>query len=201
MPYFTAFLSSPLSSPTFSTQSFLGFLKTIRRSLNKIRFAEEQAECKSKQSRYASFQIRSLLCGGSAKKLSPTTFSLLPLALSLSPDLSQNNIVTGPDAIKHATKSYFQTLYQCTNCPPQEKPWLATPSVLQIASKAHQSPFQWPQLLHLSNLKKLLRKGNSKPTPGCDGWEKWLLCHVTDESLSIILRLLNFIISNSHFPS
>ena len=47
----------------------------------------------------------------------------------------------------------------------------------------------------------LLRKGNSRPTPGPDGWEKWFLRHITDDSLSIILRLLNFIISNSHFPS
>ena len=200
-PYFTAFLTSPSSSPLFSTQSFLDFLKTIRRTLNKIHFAEERAERKSKQSRFASFQIRSLLTGGSAKKLSPTTFSSLPLALSLSPDLSDHNIITGPDRIKHATQLYFQTLYQRTHRPPQEKPWLTTPSIQQIASKTHQSPFQWPQLLHLFNLKNLLRKGNSRPTPGPDGWEKWFLRHITDDSLSIILRLLNFITPNSHFPS
>jgi hypothetical protein len=53
----------------------------------------------------------------------------------------------------------------------------------------------------MTDLRALLSRGNSRPTPGPDRWEKWFLKHLSDHALSIILKLLNHIISRSHFPA
>ena len=55
-------------------------------------------------------------------------------------------------------------------------------------------------LLSLPDLQKLISKGNARPTPGPDGWEKWFLKHLSDNALSPILLLLNYILTSSHFP-
>ncbi|KAF8972557.1 hypothetical protein BDZ97DRAFT_1722685, partial [Flammula alnicola] len=200
-PYLTAFCQSPEFTSDFSPKSFLAFLQSARCSLNKIRFAEERIERNAKQSRFASYQIRSLLAGSSAKRLFHNSFSSLPLALTTSPDSLHDDVVTGPDRIKTATREYFQALYKRTARPPQDKPWLQTPSVQQISARTAQQPFTWPQALDLPNLRALLKKGNSRPCPGPDGWEKWFVKLLSDSALKILLKLLNYIILNSHFPS
>ncbi|KIM42930.1 hypothetical protein M413DRAFT_70252, partial [Hebeloma cylindrosporum] len=101
-----------------------------------------------------------------------TNFSSLPLAICPQPDTQPNLIVTGPEAVKTATVQYFQNLYRRTTRPPQTKPWMRCPSVSQVAARVDADPFPWPQLLDRAQLRKLLSKGNSRPTPGPDGWEK-----------------------------
>jgi len=145
-------------------------------------------------------QIRSALAGGSCKCLYSHSFSSLPLAIIPYPDSQPDHIVTGPDAVKSATIDYFQKLYHRTDRVPQQKPWLTAPSVSDIRASTSSDPFQWPVLLTLTDLKGLLSQGNSGPTPGPDGWEKWFLKHLSSDALSIILKLLNYIISHSHFP-
>jgi hypothetical protein len=45
-----------------------------------------------------------------------------------------------------------------------------------------------------------LRKGNARPAPGPDRWEKWFIKALSDTSLSLVLDLLNYEITHSHFP-
>ncbi|KAG6896489.1 hypothetical protein C0992_007944 [Termitomyces sp. T32_za158] len=52
----------------------------------------------------------------------------------------------------------------------------------------------------LDDLCRLSAKGNSRPTPGPDGWEKWFLRFLSDRALQPVLNLLNYIIRSSHFP-
>ncbi|KAF8224823.1 hypothetical protein L208DRAFT_1308867, partial [Tricholoma matsutake] len=115
--------------------------------------------------------------------LFPNKFSSLPLALVHPSSDSPDNIVTGPENIKNITTQYFTNLYHCTQCPPQPKPWMGTPSITMVASQTHHDPFSWPTLLDLPNLHLILGKGNRRPTPGPDGWEKWFLCTLSDNSL------------------
>ena len=141
-----------------------------------------------------------VLHGSSSKRLYPHTISSLPLAITPNPDLEPDLIFTGPQAVKTATVSYYQTLYSRTTRPPQAKPWLTTPSVRRVAHSTSADPFFWPQNLTNQDLRLLLRKGNARPTPGPDGWEKWFLKHLSDPALDIVLRMANYIISSSHFP-
>ncbi|KIM41396.1 hypothetical protein M413DRAFT_411084, partial [Hebeloma cylindrosporum] len=101
-----------------------------------------------------------------------TAFSSLPLAICPQPDTQPNLILTGPENIKTATVQYFKNLYHRTTRPPQMKPWMHCPSVSQVAARVDADPFTWPQLLDRTQFRKLLSKGNSRPTPGPDGWEK-----------------------------
>ena len=197
--YLKAYLASAPPASNFTTD-FKIFLTRIRKNLHKIRFAEERQERErqiDKRSRSRAYQV---LHGSSAKRLYPHTISSLPLAITPSPDLEPDLILTGPHAVKSATVTYFQTLYARTTRPPQAKPWLTTPSVRQVALSTSTDPFHWPKCLTSQDLHLLLRRGNARPTPGPDGWEKWFLKHLSDPALAIVLKLSNYIISSSHFP-
>jgi len=202
--YISAFLAQ---APVPSTNTvndfrlhFRTFLSDIRRKLHKIRFAEERNERQSQLTKTSRFQIWLALGGGSCKCLYPHSSSSLPLALTPFPDSQPDLVVTGPEEVKSTTVSYFQKLYHRTTRTHQHKPWLSSPSVVDIRAATSSHPFQWPVLLSLKDLRALLSRGNSRPTPGPDGWEKWFLRYLSDGALSIVLKLVNHILSHSHVP-
>ncbi|PPQ73488.1 hypothetical protein CVT24_007817 [Panaeolus cyanescens] len=183
-----------------STSNFLLYLSDLRRQLHKIRFAEEKLELDRRNLTRSKAQIANVLHGGSSKRLYDFKFSELPMALTPEPDTEPNLILTGSEAVKNATTEYFTSLYHRTPRRIHEKPWISSPSVLDIKTSTQLKPLVWPQAISLPDLKRLTRKGNARPTPGPDGWEKWFLRNLSDHALSLVLRLLNFIIMNSHFP-
>src|SRR5271154_5338325 len=78
---------------------------------------------------------------------------------------------------------------------------MTTPSIADISRDISSDPFPWPQALSLPQLRHLLCKGNTRPTPGPDGWEKWFVKCLNDSTLNVVLNLVNYIILSSHFPS
>ena len=46
----------------------------------------------------------------------------------------------------------------------------------------------------------MLHRGNHRPAPGSDVWEKWCIKNLSDFTLSLILDLHNYEIMNSRFP-
>ncbi|TFK86682.1 hypothetical protein K466DRAFT_473922, partial [Polyporus arcularius HHB13444] len=105
-----------------------------------------------------------------------------PAALSLPSD--PKVFVTDPTGIKDATVKYFTELFQRAPRAPSQKPWMTTPSVVTIRE----------------HLRALLRKGNARPAPGPDLWEKWCIKALSDSALSLVLDLVNYEILHSHFP-
>ena len=172
--YLNAYLASGASVSNFNT-NFKLFLTRVRKNLHKIRFAEEHQERERQTDKRSRSQAYQVLHGSSTKRLYPHTISSLPLAITPNPDLEPDLILTGLQAVKTATITYFQSLYSRTTRPPQVKPWLTTPSVRQVAHRTSTDPFRWPQCLTNQDLRLLLRRGNARPTPGPDGWEKWFL--------------------------
>ncbi|KAF5376641.1 hypothetical protein D9615_007876 [Tricholomella constricta] len=197
--YYSSFLASVRL--THSTEEFRAYLKTLRRHLNRIRYAEEREFRREADIKQSSRKITTVLNGGSAKQLFSRHFSTLPLALSSDPSSDPELIFTGPEHVKSITQQYFTDLYHRTPRPSQDKPWMDTPSVRSIAARTTRDPFPWPQPLDLGTLRVLLSRGNARPTPGPDGWEKWFVKRLSDRALSIILRLANYIITHSHFPA
>ncbi|KAI0039606.1 hypothetical protein FA95DRAFT_1503927, partial [Auriscalpium vulgare] len=183
-----------------SADSFLTFLIATQRLLSKLRYREERHELRDRAIRVASAQINSVLLGGSSKRLySRSAYSSPPLAL-VDPD-NPSLILTDPPAVKSATRDYFSRLYHHDDIPADtDKPWLQTHSVEAIRQRTAADPFQWPRPMSLSELRCLLRKGNQRPSPGPDKWEKWFVTHLSDTALTIVLELLNYEISRSHFP-
>ena len=176
--------------------SLLAYLSHTCRALCKLRYHAERAQASALETRHANAQINRVLLGGSSKTLYPSLTSP-PLALQ---DPTSGDLLTGPDQIKQATLSYFSTLYHHCDPPPLSKPWLATPSVADIHTRTAAQPFAWPQTLSISSLRLLLCKGNARPAPGPDRWEKWFIKNLSDMALSLVLELLNYEIANSHFP-
>jgi len=157
--YILTFLSREPAIPTSGNLfrlHFRTFLANIRRNLHKVRFAEERNERQDRINKAAKNQIRNALAGGSCKRLYPHSFSSLPLAITPSPDLQPDLVVTGAHSVKTATVAYFQNLYHRTDRIPQQKPWLTSPSVSEIRANTSSDPFQWPILLSIRDLRGLL---------------------------------------------
>ena len=73
--------------------------------------------------------------------------------------------------------------------------------MVKLRTRLQQDPFSWPQPITVPGLRALLRKGNSRPAPGPDRWEKWQLRLLSDPALSLVADLLNYHVLNSHFPA
>ncbi|GBE80306.1 hypothetical protein SCP_0300210 [Sparassis crispa] len=183
-----------------SHPSFLEFLIATRCTLNKLRYREEHKELQRRATQAAKGQINAVLLGGSCKKLYHSSYDSFGPPLALASEHDPTNFITGPDEIKSHTRAYFTTLFAQQDRPPMPKPWLTTPSIVQIRTQTSHDPFHWPQPMSLDDLRLLLRHGKPRPAPGPDGWEKWWVKALHDFSLQLVLDLLNFEISHSHFP-
>src|ERR1700683_808051 len=109
-------------------------------------------------------------------------------------------VVTEPEKVKEVTRNYFQGLYHHSNPPKLPKLWMQSPSVNEVKDNVTQDPFLWPRLANTDDFQAMIRRGNHRPAPGLDGWEKWIIKNLSDFTLSLVLDLLNFIIAHSSFP-
>ena len=95
---------------------------------------------------------------------------------------------------------YFRRLYDHSRIPRLPKPWMETPSVVNVQTHVTNDPFMWPRKASLSDLHALLCRGNNHPSPGPDQWKKWTVKSLSDFALSHVLKLLNYQVLNLHFP-
>ena len=202
--YVTAFRSLPANQHLSTYMplhlpSFLPFLTRTHRALNKLRYHEERSEASALETRLTTARINRVLLGSSPKILYPNLLASSP-PVALQDPTVPTQLLTEGEEIKAATVSYFSHLYHHSQPPPTPKPWLSSPSVLSIHDRIQKDPFLWPQELTLDSLRSLLRKGNAWPAPGPDRWEKWFLKALSDSSLTLVLRLLNYEILTSHIP-
>ena len=52
----------------------------------------------------------------------------------------------------------------------------------------------------VKTFRSMLRKGNPRPAPGPDGWEKWWVKILSDRTISLVVNLHNYMVSNTVFP-
>ncbi|KAJ7070327.1 hypothetical protein B0H15DRAFT_737458, partial [Mycena belliarum] len=90
------------------------------------------------------------------------------------------------------TRDYFSKLYGRLPTVTSPKPWLTTPSVLCVKERVKADPFEWPKPASVSDFRALLRRGNQKPSPGPDQWEKWCIKALSDYALALVLDLHNY---------
>jgi hypothetical protein len=139
------------------------------------------------------------LQGGSTKSLvKGGEYVGLPTAVE-SPN-HPSDIITDAQGVKKATEEYLSNLYKKSTPPEMEKPWMNTPSVCEVRKKVAAEPFQWPKITTLNDYRAMLRKGNQRPAPGPDAWEKWCVKNLSDNALTLVLELHNYIIKTSMFP-
>ncbi|KAI0369746.1 hypothetical protein BV20DRAFT_945484, partial [Pilatotrama ljubarskyi] len=192
--------SAPLTDRAVPPSDLLLYLQRLRRTLGRLRYLSERAEAERRVTQVSRARINAALLGGSCKHL--YTHSLDsdgPPAALQSPD-DPSILVTDAGGIKEATVRYFSSLFARTPRTPSQKPWMTTPSIARIRERTAVAPFAWPRLLTPADLRTLLRKGNPRPSPGPDLWEKWCIKALSDSALSLVLDLVNYEIEHSHFP-
>ncbi|KAL7277685.1 hypothetical protein ACG7TL_008617 [Trametes sanguinea] len=198
--YFVHFTDTAMDS-AYHADGFLIHLKTLRRNLARLRYREEHQELERRATQSSRARINSALMGGSCKRLYVHSLeSDGPPAALLSP-AGDSTFVTDPEGLKQATVQYFKRLFQRTPRNTSSKPWMDTPAIQQIRGRTSDRPFQWPRPLSLNEFRALLRKGNPRPSPGPDLWEKWCVKALSDAALSLVLDLINYEIVHSHFPA
>lgn len=115
-------------------------------------------------------QITGTLIGGSAKRLmSMGNYIGMPTTLT---SANGDMLVTDLELVKTTTKEYWSKLYKRQETPNIPKPWLTTPSVVDVQKQVDTEPFHWPVPCNITDFCAMLQQGNHRPAPGPDECEK-----------------------------
>jgi len=178
---------------------FVQYLTRKRKQLYKSLFAERSKEIILWARIGDRQRIAATLKSGSTWKfVHLSDFIPFPLAIN---DLDDpERLVCDPEGVKSTTRDYFTRLYDHSQVPDLPKPWLSTPLVKEIKDRLADDPFIWPVQASLSDFRAMLRRGNCKLSPGPDGWEKWTIKSLSDDTLNLVFELHNYEVMNSRFP-
>jgi hypothetical protein len=124
------------------SNNFRTYLLSQRRTLCKKLYNERMSEIYARAQAADKKCVAGTLLGGSAKRLmSNGNYIGMPTALtSINGDL----LVTDPELVKSTMKDYWSKLYKQQVTPDVPKPWLLTPSVLEVWKRVNDELFQWP---------------------------------------------------------
>ena len=176
----------------------LKILTGNRKALYKTLYAERAKEIVRRAKEADRRQVALALKGSTKKMIQTSTFVPLPFALN---DLDNpDKLICDPEGVKATTREYFKRLYDHSRVRELPKPWLDTPSVVRVKRRIEEDRFQWPRETSLSDFRAMLRRGNHRPSPGPDRWEKWTVKSLSDRALSLVLDLHNYEVMNSCFP-
>lgn len=76
-----------------------------------------------------------------------------------------DKVICDPEGVKAETRRYFENLYDHSDVPVMEKPWLTTSSVKDVRTRVTKDPFVWPQNVSLADFRAMIRRGNARPSP------------------------------------
>ncbi len=179
-----------------STQSIEEFLKKKRHQLTRELYRERSKEAYNQARTNDTQQIKQALRSGSTKRMVNEGISPIGLPVMVSDPDQPEQIPSSPEKVQTMSAQYFSNLYSCKAPPKTPKPWLETPPVQEAKEKVQAEPFKWPQEATVQGFRAMLRKGNPKPSPGPDGWEKWCIKALSDKTLELVVRLHNYMVRN-----
>ena len=185
---------------SFAWQTFEDFLKDKRRSNAKELYHERAREAFEQNKKQDSMRMKWALQSGSTKRLINSGINPVRLPLMVNDPLENDCILSSPEDVKNASATYFEHLYTRMPPPNTPKPWINTESVRNVRARTQQTPFEWPQRASLNSFRAMLQKGNPRPSPGPDEWEKWCIKALSDKTLELMITLHNYIVDNSRFP-
>lgn len=145
--------------------------------------------------------FKAALRGGAVKHLfEPHHITNPPILHSTDAD-GKPILVHKPEEKLEVFTSYFEKLLKVDVPPPSTKPWLESPAAAMMKERtAGSAKLTWPLQVGVQDLRDLMSKGNSKPSPGPDGWEKWALRKCSDQFLSVIALIVNYIFTTNYWP-
>jgi len=150
-------------------------------------------------------QIKTILRGGSIKYLFDPHHNIDPPFVQRQTKSSTRTdvpVASDPAGRLDNWHNYFADLHSPVDIPAAPKPWMDSPAS-RAAKKltAGDLNFVWPQTLTMADLKGHMSRGNQRPSPGPDGWEKWALRRCSDDFLSLILDIINYMITTNYIPA
>jgi hypothetical protein len=154
-------------------ERFVAHLRKERKQTNRKMFQEQRKEAKKRAEMRDKARIKRGLFGPSVKKAMNLNASLVQPPTALRTE--DGGISTEPEVIKEGTRHYYSQLYQKPPTPECPKPWMDTEEVQQIRRRCNKDPYLWPRRMELQDLDALLKSGNTAPSPGPNGWEKWIV--------------------------
>jgi len=168
----------------------LTVLTSHRKLLHKKLFAKHSKEIIARAKLADRWKITATLKGNSTKRFVQNS-GFVPLPLALNDIDDHEKLICSPEGVKATTQEYFKRLYH--SCIPTfSKPWMNTASVVDVRSRITKDPFKWPRKVSLADLQAMLCRGNNRPSPGPDQWEKWTVKSLSDFALSKVLHLVNY---------
>ncbi|KAF5380096.1 hypothetical protein D9615_006221 [Tricholomella constricta] len=194
--YSMAYLS--LDPP--SALSLTAYIIEAKHQAHRDLYAAKKALIMERARKYETGRMLGALNGGSTKRLFNGASSFVSLPTALNSVCGPPRIETDPAAVSDITRDYFSKLYHHQEPPNKPKPWMTTPSVEEVRARVALDPFTWPLMADLQSFRAMLRKGNPRPSPGPDGWEKWCIKNLSDHALELVLGLHNYSVMNSRFP-
>ena len=198
MQYHTRAVHDHQRSEDRVRSNLLKFLIQKRRTLHKSLYVERAKEIILRAKESDRRRMTAALKGSTKRMVQTSKFVPLPLALN---DLDQpDKLVCDPEGVKAITRKYFEQLYDHSRVRELPKPWLTTPSVANVQNRVVNDQFQWPRKASLADFRAMIRRGNHRPSPGPDRWEKWTIKSLSDNALSLVLDLHNYEVMNSCFP-
>lgn len=138
---------------------FRSFLILHRHKLYKSLYNEWISEFYTHAYEADKKRVVGTLLGGSSKRLMALgEYFGLPIAVnSLDAD---EKLVTETNAVKIVTCEYWSKLYKQQDVPEVPKPWLKSPSIIEVRKRVEQEPFEWPVSASVANFWAMLRRGN-----------------------------------------
>ena len=175
-------------------------LSRQRRALHKALYAERAKEIVTRAKQADKRQIFMALKGSTKKMIQASVTDFIPLPYALVDLDNPEKLICDPEGVKATTREYFTRLYDHTRVRDLPKPWINTPSVVEVKKRVEEDRLQWPRKTTLSDFRAMLRRGNHRPSPGPDQWEKWTIKSLSDKALLLVLDLHNYEVTNSCFP-
>lgn len=148
-------------------------------------------------------EMETALKSGRVKQLFQTDSAAIPMFFKQKGEDGQVRLAASVEAKIQRWDDYFQDLYRRdAETRRESKPWLESPASVAMAQMSEKvGNFQWPVWLSTESLRAQLGRGNPKPSPGPDSWEKWALKACNAEFLKLVTDLANYMIANNYFPS
>ncbi|KAK4695243.1 hypothetical protein P7C70_g8588, partial [Phenoliferia sp. Uapishka_3] len=178
-------------------------LVQLRRNKGTASYAARKKEINTRAAEDELKAYQKILAGQSASKVLGREEELCMQPKVLIDPENPGRVLTSEIDIKAETRRAFNARFTHDPIPrtDDEKHWMKSKKALEFQAGSKIDPLIWPPTngIELHHLQDFLARGNNRPSPGPDEWEKWPIKYLPDEMTEIVRMLVDFIVRNNYF--
>ncbi|KAK4702921.1 hypothetical protein P7C70_g3293, partial [Phenoliferia sp. Uapishka_3] len=178
-------------------------LVALRKIKGQVSYATRKKEISDRAAGDELKSYQRILAGQNAAKVlgREEELCMQPRVL-IDPD-SPGRVFTTEHDVKTETRRAFNARFTHDPIPrtEDEKHWMKSKIAKAFQEGSKLDPLIWPPTngIELHHLHEFLERGNNRPSPGPDNWEKWPLKHLPAEMTEIVRMLVDYIVRNNYF--